>query len=340
MIGATPGFMRTNTPNFAPGYFQQWNLSIERQIAKGLVAQASYVGSKGTNLNGDITLNDYDPALRAKVVQYIPQSFFLDLRAKGFNSNYNSLQLSLRKDTAHGLSFLGSYTWSHALAEASNDDVAENVVTDYDLNALLRTYRSWSNADFDVRQRFVINGLYALPLGRGKKWGKNWNNIAQSLLGGWQANWILTLSAGYPYTVFDTRNRRADRICDGNLPRGQRSADKWYDYTCFPSHVSTSVKDPVTGNIVEANIQGNTGANIIVGPGISNLDFGIQKNFSTMADTRLQLRVEAFNAFNHVNPNVTGFASGNVIFFNNASGAQIRRARDMRQIQVALKFIF
>jgi hypothetical protein len=332
--------LRLNTPNYVPAYIQQWNLSIERALAKGLVAQASYVGSKGTNLNGQISLDDYDATLRSKLVSFIPQTFTTYLRAKGFNSKFNSMQLTLRKDTAHGLSFLAAYTWGHSLAESSNEDVTENVISQYDFSGYYRTTRSWSNADFDVRQRFVFSGVYRLPLGPGNKWGKKWNGVANGILGGWQVNWILTFSSGYPFTVVDASSRRPDRICNGNLPRDRRNADKWYDYSCFPTHSPTNVIDPATGKTVQADIQGNANANIIRGPGINNLDFGAQKNFLIGENYRFQFRLETFNALNHVNPNKSWAATAVNTFVNTASGSQIRGARDMRQIQAALKFIF
>ena len=132
--------------------------------------------------------------------------------------------------------------------------------------------------------------------------------------------------------------RRPDRICDGNLPRSQRNAGRWFDYTCFVTHQSSFIPDPNNpARTIETNYQGNAGTNIITGPGVNNVDLGIYKNFRLTERFGLQFRFEAFNAFNH--PNLLGPASYNR-FTNNSTAAQITRQLDNRDIQLALKFLF
>lgn len=328
-----PGFFLPNSPDYPTGYLQQWNLTIGREIGSGLALEAAYVGSKGTNLNGASSVFQYSPELSAKVEQKLP-GWSLGLRTKGFNSKYHAMQLKATKRLSDGLHFLASFTWGHALAESSNDETNENFLNDRTAldNIILRRY---SNADFDVRKRFSLSGGYDLPFGRNKAIGSNWNGFLDSLLGGWQLNFILTLQDGYPFTVYNSSLRFPDRICDGNLPASQRTADRWYDFSCFPDHQSTIVTGP-NGQSREINIHGNAAPNSIVGPGQQNLDLSLQKNFRITEGSRLQFRFEAFNALNH--PNLIG-PSGNY-FFNSASGAKITRARDNRDIQLALKFIF
>ena len=160
--------------------------------------------------------------------------------------------------------------------------------------------------------------------------------MVDGVLGGWQFNWIAQFQGGFPFTVWSARLTYPDRICDGNLPKSQRTQLKWFDYNCFVNHKSTMATDPVTGLPVEINRQGNSGLNIITGPGTNNWDLSVQKNFRIAEGKRLQFRAEFFNAFNH--PNLT--APSTNWFYNNAGGAQIWRARDNRDIQLALKFIF
>ena len=195
--------------------------------------------------------------------------------------------------------------------------------------------RRYSRADFDVRRRFVFSGGYELPFGRGKAWGNDWNGITDAVLGGWQVFSILTFSDGYPFTVYNSALRFPDRICDGKLPSGERSADRWFDFTCFPEHVPQTVTTP-DGRTVSANLNGNSGPNVITGPGFNNLDLGIHKNFRVTEGTRVELRFESFNLFNH--PNYIGPSA--TYFFNSSSGARLTRARDNRDIQLALKILF
>ena len=105
---------------------------------------------------------------------------------------------------------------------------------------------------------------------------------------------ILTFSDGYPFTVYNSALRFPDRICDGKLPQRRTVRDRWFDFTCFPEHVPQTVTTP-DGRTVSANLNGNSGPNVITGPGFNNLDLGIHKNFRVTEGTRVELRFESFN---------------------------------------------
>lgn len=329
----SPGFALFNAPYYPTGYIQQWNLTVARDLGRNFALELAYVGSKGTNLEGSTSLDFYSQDLLRKVQSFIP-GFSPGIRVKGFNSKYNSFQGSLTKRFSHGLSFLASFTWSHAMAESSNDEVVENILFDANIMGNF-TARRYSNADFDVPLRFSLSGIYELPFGKSRTFGKKWSTLTDFLIGNWTLNYIFTLQSGFPFTVYTTSLRFPDRICDGNLPRGERSPDRWFDYRCFPTHQPSVVIGP-NGRPITIGLNGNAGPNIIRGPGINNLDLGLHKNFRFNEKRSLQLRVEAFNALNH--PNFIG-PSGNY-FFNTPSGAKLTRARDNRDIQLAIKFLF
>lgn len=332
--GKTPGFALFNAPYYPTGYMQQWNLSVARYLGKNFALELAYVGSKGTNLNGSTSLEYYSQDLRGKIQSFIP-GFSPGIRIKGFNSKYNSFQSKLTKRFSQGLSFLASFTWGHAMAESSNDDTNENILTNADPAIGNFTRRRYSNADFDVRRRFSLSGVYELPFGKGKTFGSGWSTLTDFLIGGWSLNYIFTLQDGYPFTVFTTSLRFPDRICDGKLPRSERSPDRWIDYKCFPTHPTSVVTGP-DGRPLIIGLNGNSGPNIIRGPGTNNLDLGLHKNFRFDETKSLQLRVEAFNVLNH--PNFIGPSAN--YFFNTPSGAKLTRARDNRDIQLAIKFLF
>jgi len=326
-----------NAREYPTGYMQQWNLMIGRELISKLALEVGYVGTKGTNLNSASTLAvyDYDSHLRTRDIY--GSLVNIPVRTKGNNSKYHSLQVKMKKDFSQGLNLLGSFTWGHALAESSNDDVNENALVDSSLAGERIVVRRYSNADFDVRKRFVLSGGYDLPFGQGKRFGGSWNSVLDTILGGWQGHWILTFSDGYPWTVYDSALRFPDRVRDGNLPADERTVDRWFDFEAFPTHVGTVIPDPADPTrTITVNLQGNSASNIIVGPGQKNLDLGVQKNFFLTEQARAQLRFEFFNLTNH--PNFIG-PSG-TYFFNSATGAQITRARENRDIQVALKILF
>jgi hypothetical protein len=286
-------------------------------------AEVAYVGSKGVNLNGMTNLNTFSTELFNKVQANYP-GYNTAIQTKGFGSNYNSLQVKVRKTTAHGLSFLAAYTWSHALAEASNDFTPQETVRAGIMGVLgageFRRFQA--NAGFDVRHRVSVAGVYELPWGRDRKWGRNWNGFADKTLGGWNLNFIVTAQSGFPYSVYDPSRVLPNRVCDGNLPKGERTVSQWFDFTCFEA-----VPFPETGN---------SAPNIITGPGYSNWDLGIHKVTSLTEKTRLEFRMEAFNIWNHpqlIGPTLSWFD-------NNLAGAEITQARDSRSIQFALRLSF
>ena len=141
-------------------------------------------------------------------------------------------------------------------------------------------------------------------------------------------NWIYSAQTGFPFTVYSPSSTLPDRVCDGNLPRGQRTATKWFDYNCFPTFFNP---DGSTG-------VGDARPNVICGPGINNWDLGVHKLVRLDEQRSLEFRMEGFNLWNHTQL-MASFNNAN--WFNNtASGAEITSARDPRQIQFALRFSF
>jgi len=333
--GTSLGFFFPTVPNYPTAYVEQYNLTLGRELPGRMAAEIAYVGSRGVNLNGPSTIFNYDPNLLTKVQTANPSLSNFGLRTKGFNSFYNALQTSLRKEASHGISFLAAYTWSHALTDMSNDDTNETLFTDTTAAGNIITKRL-ANADFDYRQRFTFSGTWALPFGRGRAIGSSWNGIADVLAGGWQTSAIVTFQGGFPFTVYDSALHLPDRVCSGELPKDQRSATNWIDYKCFPTHQPTTYVDPVTGQSKQINIQGNSPPNAIFGPGTNNWDLSAEKNFRLTERFNLQFRGEFFNAFNHMNLQAP---SGNY-FINTPSGVQITRAANTRDIQFALRLSF
>jgi hypothetical protein len=331
-LGATPGYANVPTPVYPGSYVNQWNISVGRDLGGGLEAELAYVGSKGTNLDSASSLAALAPALNAEVAELVP-NWYVGVTSKGYNSIYNSLQAKLRKDMSHGLFFLSAYTWGHAKAEAS-DIVSNNLLVDTNLAGQVMS-RAYPNADFDVRQRFTWSGGWNVPVGRGMAYGSNWNALANGILGGWTFNAIMTLQGGYPFTVDDTTGFLPDRICDGNLRAG-RTPNEWFNYNCFVTHQPTSGISPTTGQPVLYGYQGNAAQNVIFGPGTNDWDVALHKQFPVREGMRFEFRGEFFNLFNH--PGYIGPSS--TTFTDNASGAELTRARDQRDIQFGLKFIF
>jgi hypothetical protein len=169
--------------------------------------------------------------------------------------------------------------------------------------------------------------VYELPFGHGRKWGNNWHGVVDGLAGGWMVNYIYTAQSGFPFTVYDPARVLPDRVCDGNLPKSQRTPAHWFDYSCFP-----------TRHVVGTVGVGNAAPNVIFGPGFNNWDMGIHKIIKITESKNLEFRMEGFNIWNH--PQLIASFNNQNWFFNTAAGAQITTTRDQRSIQFALRFTF
>jgi len=328
----SPGSFFTNDPYYPQAYMQQWNFTLSRQLAFGLALETSYVGSKGTNLSGVGSLPVANTPAYLKVSS--GSGLSPTVRLKGFNSKYNSWQTKLVKRYSNGMHLIAAYTLAHSLAESSNEQSVENIFTDTDAIGNF-TSRRYANADTDVRQRLSVTAGYQLPFGNGRKYGAGAPMLAKALLADWDIQGIFTAQGGYPFTVYDSSLRFTDRTCDGNLPADQRTAERWYNPSCFPTHTGTVVVR-ADGSKATTGVNGNAGPDVIRGPGTMNLNIALHKEVRFHEGKALQLRFESFNVANRTNLQ----APAANYFINTPTGGAITRAGDMRQIQMAAKIVF
>ncbi|MBI3668061.1 MAG: hypothetical protein HY236_17820 [Acidobacteria bacterium] len=299
-------------------YVQQWTFSVQRTLGSQFFAEAAYIGSKGTKFSKRVDSNVAPlPALddprplqeRRPFPQY---SFILDDR--GFsNSSYNGLLLSLRKVYSHGLITQGSFTWSKSL---DNDSYDGKATRNYRLTDLDR-----GRSIHDIKFRFVYNVNYELPF------GKNLKGVPRQVIHGWEVNSIVTWQSGAPFHAYtfadpsDTGaifNHYPNRTCNGNLPRGQGTREKWFDTSCF--------------SLPAFRTYGDAGVQYLDGPGYRNVDFSLNKNFPIGEQKQIQFRSEYFNLFNFVNRNKPDGGLESPTF------GVISGAGSARVIQFGLKF--
>jgi outer membrane receptor protein involved in Fe transport len=312
-------FLQVMDPRMRTPYVQQWNLTYQYQVAKDIVLEAAYVGTKGTKLVQPVDLNTQVGSGRPLV----PNFFQLSNYQTTDNSSYQGLQISANKRMGYGLTFLGSYTWSHSIDGSSIPvnflNPNSEAIFPEDKNRL-RLDRG--NSAFDTRHRFVLSALYELPF------LKSSSGFAHNAIGNWQVNGILTWQTGFPFTVLDTSDPNLDgQPTDrpnqvGNPFRsGTRTPQKWFDAAAF-------VHPPL-------GTDGLVARNSLEGPGISNLDFSLFKNFRVSERQNVQFRAEFFNLFNHPNFDIP------VNDFNSPAVGQIHNTRlPNRQLQFALKYTF
>jgi outer membrane receptor protein involved in Fe transport len=297
-------------------YLQQWNVSVERSFAGNLLLEIAYAGSKGTKLTERVNINQArlpEPVNPTPIANRRPFRDFGDILSAHWqeNSSYQGLQARLEKRFSGGVSFLLGYTWSHAIDTASRGSGGS-----WHQNARrLRDDRG--HADFDVRHRLTVSYVYQLPFGRGR------------LLGGWAVNGIASFMTGNYFSVTVAGDRanvggfpfqRANRRCDGNLSRDQRTIDRYFDTSCFA--------------VTPLGTFGDGGRNIVQIPGLNNWDVSITKDTAIHEGVHAQFRAEFFNFFNHAQFGQPDLNANSVFL------GQIRSAREPRIAQLALKLLW
>lgn len=314
--------------DFRPSYMQSYNLTVERSIAQNMVLRASYVGNMGRFLsyNSDVNFARYAAgATTGNIQARRPYSNYgpVLVAEAGSTSSYHALQISLERRMARSFSFEANYTWSAAIDEFSEDTTPGQSAS---IPNPLDRRGNRGRADFDNPHRFVATWVWSLP-----RLEKS-NAVLRGFLGGWESSGIATIRNGFPFTVTSGTDRsfsgigldRPDVIGDPNL-----SSDR------SKQEVIAQYFNPAAFQLNAIGTFGNAPRNFMRGPGAVTFDLALMKNFGIREGHRLQVRGEAFNAFNRANFN-NPFAQANTP----ARFGRIESAADPRIMQVALKYIF
>jgi len=223
------------------------------------------------------------------------------------------------------LSVLGGYTLSKSTDNGSGIRVLNGDTLFPQDSFCLEC--EWGLSVFDVRHRFVASVLYELPFGDGKPFAQS--GVAGAILGGWQLSTIFSKSSGFPRTAYVGTDRSntgggQDRPNvtgqDPILPGNQQSVARWFNTDAFVTQA--------------AGTWGNAGRNTFFGPGITNVDTSIIRNFRIRSKT-LQFRLEAFNALNIPNWN-----DPNTTLTSPLYGTINSTRKPMRELQIGVKFVF
>jgi hypothetical protein len=324
-----PNLVSAESPNrFLPTqYSQQWFFDIQRELPMDVLFTLGYNGNgtrkllTGVNyaLPFDIAPSPVPLANR----RLWPFYTSVNRQEPLGNLSYNGLIFKLEKRFSKGLTFLSSYTWSHAIDNV--DEVGNN-----DNTSILKPWDRSLNRGrslTDVRHNYILSSTYELPFGKGKRWLGSANRGVDALLGGWQLSGILSKASGLPFTVTTSGGitnaggaDRPNRLRDGTLSSSDRSIDRWFDVSAFQ---------------VQPNYTyGNSGRNILSGPSLTNLDFSLAKTFRPVEKVHVQFRAEAFNA---TNTPYFGLPGANI---NGAGAGIISSAGEPRRIQFGLKVVF
>jgi hypothetical protein len=314
-------------PNNLTPEISQWNLQLQRQIGTNQSVSIAYVGTHGAHLvrnyNADQQLFDSPPGTKL-----YPNLSSIAVQDTSGKSDYNALQAQYERRFTNGLQFLGNFTWSKTMDDSCGnlDSCSPQLYTDYAIE------RGLSNQDQNYRM--ILSSLYELPFGRGKRWGGDVSKWVDYAIGGWQVNGIYTLQAGLPFSVTVDGNpssTRANVIGKPSVNPG--NIQDYINPAAFAIPAET-----VAGVFIAP---GTAGRDILRGPGSSNIDLAVFKNFLITERIKGQFRVQAYNL-----TNTPHFANPDSDFshFSATGGTfgQINTVQPFswRQVELGLRFTF
>jgi hypothetical protein len=302
------------------GYLQSYNLTVERELWGGAVLEVAYAGSKGTHLSRNYNLNQ--PFRSIPFYQQFGTNFpvlypqLSTITAFDFSADsiYGAGQFTLRRRASGGFFYSINYTYSKSIDEQSQFSGGS---TGGFSGALDPRNLGLERGRSDWDRGHIVSAVfsYPLPFGRGRRWLTGAHGWVNGTLGGWQLAGNLILKTGAPITIEDSsvnnnigESTRPNRIATGYdyNGNGRRGVDfPWYfpgDFVAVPSCASRTNCSPDQYGFYPF-APGNSGRNILDGPGTQNIDLSLMKNW-TMNESgrkRIQFRWEVFNIFNHPN---------------------------------------
>jgi outer membrane receptor protein involved in Fe transport len=300
----------TNTP---ASYLASWNVTAEQDLGGGLLFSVSYAGSKGTHLGRMYNINQPAPTPSPYVYPYTGYGV-IDYFSFGSNSNYNSGTATVLKRFTNNLFVRFNYVYSKCIdyqsqisgAAASNYSGAQN---SNDLAA------ERGRCDWDQGQWAAFNFVYRTP----RQFGR--------FLSDWQLAGTGRMSSGKPFTPqLGTTNSslaqatRPNRIASGTV--SDPTVQEWFNLSAFVPLTATSYAF------------GNSGRNILSGPGYASVDLALSKWFRFRERYSAQLRFEAYNSTNRAN-----FGQPSV-YVDEVGAGTITTAYPSRSLQLGARFRF
>ncbi|PYU91629.1 MAG: hypothetical protein DMG25_14215 [Acidobacteria bacterium] len=322
------------SPDYKAPYVQQWSFGMESQLSQNWAAEVSYIGTKSTKLgNLHLFANQPEPFGQGDIQSHRPYPDFniMLFTTPDANANYNSLQAKVTKRFSSGFTFLTAYTFAHSIDENEGDEGFGGGVGNGNAQDDNNLGLDRGRAVNDARQRLVFSYIWELPVGKGKRYLDRGGALNQ-VLGGWQVSGITQFQSGFPLTVgsqdysnTNSTNSRPDRTCSGV---GKKTTSSWFDTGCF------TIADLQAAHEAGTPRFGNSGRNILDGPGYNNWDFALLKHFELTERFKLEFRFELYNMWNYAQFGNPGTRVGS------PSEGVITSAGQPRDIQFGLKLSF
>jgi len=348
---------------------QQYNLSVQQQLAPRLGFELAYVGTRGkflpifievnptaANLTGTAASTPYANAYTAGTRLFGSAFGLVRPTFSAASSWYDSLQANVNLRQWHGVRATAAYTWSHSIDDSSGLNIGTDsrpitpvtIGNQASIDNAMKYERG--NSLYDTRDRFVLSFNYSFPKIQG-------GNLAEKLaVNGWQLNSIYQIQSGNPFTVVNSVTAansltyRPNMTCNPNALQGRKAGKTsfYINPTCF-SLPTTNIGGTT---LINNSQSGNEPRGVAVGPGFNTTDLSLFKQFEVRHGQTAELRFEAFNVFNEAHfaqPVLTFAAAGGTGVGANvgstAAASTFGRVTstvgsDSRVIQLAFKYSF
>jgi hypothetical protein len=309
--GVPPSIFSTS-PKLANPYLQQWNASIEYPVRELFLVSFSYFGQKGTRLRRQLNLNQPTPSPEGLDDARRPFPNFKNIFQ--FETSASSIahaaEIRVDRRFRSGFGFAGAYRFSRSIDDATLISILPQ--NSHDLAA------ERGLSDFHMKHRLAFSGTYNLP-GRRHTWSR-----------GWQLQAVGTMQSGTPLSAIlsaDVSGTGSPIVNRPNLVGDPKITN--------PS--ALRFFDPSVFTVPDLGTFGNAGRNVIIGPGIKNVDLALARSIRVSDAMRAQFRADFYNVFNHANfvapPTMQNFA-------DSSDFGSLFVARSPRIVQLGLKFLW
>ncbi len=372
LTSASSSTLRATYIEYTPhrNYVMQWNLNVQREIVRNLTATIGYVGSRGVHMpyrteDADMVIPTLTPAgylwpcgpdgkgnpcatgflptgtqaIPIPSVKLNPNFGRMAGMFYGGNSFFDALELQLAKRMSRGLQVQGAYTWGKSIDNESGTVAGDQFGNSISALDWFDMRLSRGVSDFNIGRALVINGIWQVPGLKSASGPATW------ILNGWQLGGIYKASDGVPFTA-----------TIGGDVLGKKSS-KTFDYPNRVAGCNPINRNFKTQNLLYVNancftfptvpgLRGNSGRNILVGPGTSEFDFSVFKNNYIKRISEgfnVQFRAEFFNILNRANfavPVTTDIFNGNGAPTGTQGQLTAPTSTTEREIQFALKVMW
>ncbi|MBB6143928.1 hypothetical protein HNQ77_001877 [Silvibacterium bohemicum] len=341
--------------NQRPAYIQEWNLTTEYAINAFTSMQVGYIGEVGQHLldprNANQFLINGNQASAPLAANPLIGNGTVLVTEPEAKMNYNALQAVVRGRAHHGLEYTVNYTYGRSFTNSLGNYNLNTPGYSYGAEGFQNGYDSaadYGPSGYDIKHNLTALGVYALPFGRGQKFGSNVNRGVDEVLGGWSLSSSLIAYSGFPITVTDPQGgsnsnslgqERANQY--RKLKIVNRSINNWFgtDPSATPCTTPGVDNGVCAYGVPATNSFGSARVGTERTPTFTQVDSSIFKDFHIVEGHTIGFRADAFNVFNiasYGNPDsgVTDSQFGNISNQNGPTRSLERR------LQLSLHYTF